>query len=106
MNKEFIQLDNQKGSFRFILLLNRECPYSTRMELLEAARDHGIASSAVYKILATFIEIGLITEKTTNTGQKITNLTSKGILLAQQIQEIIDLMEAFSHSLAHVRKVV
>lgn len=98
MNKELTILDNQKGSLRLLLILLNECPLNTRMELIDAAREHGIAPSAMYRILKNFSEIGLITEKTTNKGQKITSLETKGKMVAIQVQEIQDLLEAFTPS--------
>ena len=92
MIKELIILDNQKGSLRLLLILLNECPFNTRMELIDAAKNHGIAASAMYRILKNFKELDFITEKTTNTGQKITNLTSKGVLIAMQLEEIHELL--------------
>ena len=92
MNYVYSEFDKERGSLRILLILYTE-NIQSRMQLINTAKSIGISQSAVYKILQTLKKIDFITETTTKNGQKQTHLTTKGALIAMELEEIHKILE-------------
>jgi len=96
MISRFGNLDYERGSLRLLLTLYRSEEELNRDALMGKLHDVGVGKSAFYSSLAACSELGLIEDtrkQVANISYTISNLTSKGRLVAEKLLEIKRILE-------------
>ncbi len=97
MRSTFSVLDMKKGAFTVLTILRYYHGPETRGELEEEAKRMSLGRTALYSAIKALKEAGLIHEISFNLdGKRVvtTNLTEKGLAVAEKLIEIREIIDA------------